>query len=70
MIVKDNRLGYFFISGAGSTCFLISKDNIEKDLESIFINNNINWKILPLSIDKNGASVEVIKSGKRVSHCT
>lgn len=70
MIVKDNRLGYFFISGSGSTCFLISKDNIEKDLESIFINNNINWKILPLSIDKNGASVEVIKSGKRVSHCT
>ncbi|MBQ9745303.1 MAG: homoserine kinase, partial [Clostridia bacterium] len=47
----------FFLSGSGSTCMCISDRDISKAIEREVASLPNNWKVYPLSVDKNGAMV-------------
>lgn len=54
----------FFISGSGSTCICIAKKDAGKDvasrLKERFSSLPNNWKVYPLSVDENGATITKI----------
>ena len=47
----------FFLSGSGSTCMCISDKDIAADIEREIKNIPNNWKVYPLTVDRNGAMV-------------
>jgi homoserine kinase len=47
----------FFLSGSGSTCMCISDKDISSDIEREIANIPNNWKVYPLTVDRNGAMV-------------
>lgn len=47
----------FFLSGSGSTCMCISDKDISADIEKEVKDILGNWKVYPLSVDKDGAIV-------------
>ena len=47
----------FFLSGSGSTCRCISDKDISAEIEKEIKDIPNNWKVFPLSVDKNGAMV-------------
>lgn len=47
----------FFLSGSGSTCMCISDKDIAADIEREVKNIPNNWKVYPLTVDRNGAMV-------------
>jgi homoserine kinase len=47
----------FFLSGSGSTCMCISDKDIAADIEKEVKNLPNNWKVFPLTVDRNGAMV-------------
>lgn len=47
----------FFLSGSGSTCMCISDKDISAEIEKEIKNIPNNWKVYPLTVDKNGAMV-------------
>ena len=47
----------FFLSGSGSTCMCISDKDISKEIEREVAHIPHNWKVFPLTVDRNGAMV-------------
>jgi homoserine kinase len=47
----------FFLSGSGYTCMCISDKDISGDIEREIANIPNNWKVYPLTVDRNGAMV-------------
>jgi len=47
----------FFLSGSGSTCMCISDRDIAEDIQREVRNLPHNWKVYPLTVDRNGAMV-------------
>ena len=47
----------FFLSGSSSTCMCISDKDIAKDIEREIARIPNNWKVFPLTVDRNGAMV-------------
>lgn len=48
----------FCLSGAGPTCLCITdNDNFVKDIKKAFKENNLNWQVLTLPVDNDGAKI-------------
>lgn len=48
----------FFISGSGSTCIAVADTDISRTLQSAISDIEGNWRVIPLTVDYDGAKVE------------
>lgn len=57
-IAKDLGCISFFISGAGPTCLCITdKDGFAEEIKTKLNENSLNWQVIPLDIDFEGATI-------------
>ncbi len=57
MLLNKNTDGLLLISGSGSTCLYISKEEIDNNIDLSSLNNK--WLIKTVSVDYNGTIIEV-----------